>query len=592
MAQRFIGIDLSTGWVRVIELIAGPRSVAIGEYHEQPIAPPSEKEAREDLHKKSSEDPTADGEMTDHTPLASDWPQRAGAALLAIGARIQLRGADAITVGINAPAHVSVMLTLPFDDPKVIAQVLPGELETRLPLDEEHVTDFMVLGPATEGGFETLVIAARPSDIDETIRALNTTGIDPQVVTPLVFAQQHLLPFLNPDAVDDAPYLVLNIGAHFTHCTIAQGDRLLQSRTLILGGETVTQSLSQTLSVSLDAAESFKCARGFVAPPGQAKRWAEQLGVSPGVIADQPISFDQIATASIAALRPMMLGVRQMLAGFTARTGKRVQRVWLTGDGAKLPGIAELIQNDLQLEAAPLLSVLPPGAPLQDLTRAHGAALVAPLALALTGRAHLKGDAHLNLRQGRFSFRGGFDFLRDHALSLSLIAACLLGAIIFTIFARFNALSAERDHVQQELSRLSKDLFGVETLTTKAVNTQLESVSSLRAIPERSAYYHLAAMGTYLSDEFFYDPPENADPSEEPPNFEIRKLIINLTTKNISIEAAVSPDGALQKFKRALSSYRCFPANIEEIEQVNDIEIPTYTRVKFVFTTIPNCTGE
>ena len=36
---------------------------------------------------------------------------------------------------------------------------------------------------------------------------------------------------------------------------------------------------------------------------------------------------------------------------------------------------------------------------------------------------------NLNLRQGRFSFRGGFDFLRDHALSLSLIAACLLGGL-------------------------------------------------------------------------------------------------------------------------------------------------------------------
>jgi general secretion pathway protein L len=590
MAQRLIGIDLSTHWVRAFEVLASPRSIALGAYHEQPVPPPEHVDAGA----------PADGDAaspSEHHRPDDDWSARAGAALTALVARMPMRGVDAIAVGLNAPAHVSAIFTLPFNDPKVVEKVLPGEMSARLPMeDAEHISSFMDLGPAPEGGFNTLVVAAKPRELEVALKALSTADIDPQLASPLAFTQHRLLSFIRPDLSDaegyQGPYVIVNVGALHTHLTIAHGDKLLQARTLLVGGDAVTEALSDALDLSLPAAEDLKRSRGFVAPHGQAQRWATSLHLEQGFVGERLISLDALAAASLLGVKPLLLGLRQLLAAFSARTGQRVEHAWLTGDGSRLRGLAELINHELQVPPAPLLPTPDPDAPLSELSRAYGLAISAPLALALAARSHTQASPAINLRQGRFSFRGGLDFLRDHALSFGIIAACLLAAVAFTLFARFNALAAERDHVAATLSRVSKDLFGVETLTAKAVQAQLESVTGFRYIPERSAYYHLAAITTYLSEEFIYDASNDPPDAPPPPNFELRKLVINLTTKNIAVEAAVSPNGSLQKFKRALAAYSCLPPNIDEIEQVNDTDIPTYTRVKFLLNTLPNCGAE
>jgi general secretion pathway protein L len=90
--------------------------------------------------------------------------------------------ADTVVSALPGPAAVHRILHLPFRDRRKLAQTVPFEIESRIPIPlEEGVVDFQVLSRSAEGS--TIFAALAPRErLTEHLGVLTEAGLDPEIV--------------------------------------------------------------------------------------------------------------------------------------------------------------------------------------------------------------------------------------------------------------------------------------------------------------------------------------------------------------------------------------------------------------------------
>jgi len=119
---------------------------------------------------------------------------------------------------------------------------------------------------------------------------------------------------------DKGNNLIVDIGAKSTHLNITEAGNLVLARSVPIGGETITNKISEALKISYVRAEQFKKDFGI-----------NQASLIPETI--KPI------------LLALKTEVRQLQTIYQAR-GKKFDKILLTGGGANLPGLTDFF-NDL-----------------------------------------------------------------------------------------------------------------------------------------------------------------------------------------------------------------------------------------------------
>ncbi len=231
-------------------------------------------------------------------------------------------GCPNVILGIANPQVVARDITLPDLDPRQRAQALPFQAREviALPLDEV-VLDFAPVGPPDPVSKEVkgLLVAAPRLPVLGAVGAVERAGLKVVRVDLSSFA------LLRSSADADADtQAVVDLGAHLT--TIAIHDHGLPKlvRTLARGGDEVTARLAQRLGVSPDEAEQAKRSTGLT-EPGSA-----------------------VSGALLEAVRPLLGEVRSSISYFrSASSGTALQQIALTGGGAGLPGLADLISREM-----------------------------------------------------------------------------------------------------------------------------------------------------------------------------------------------------------------------------------------------------
>ncbi len=192
----------------------------------------------------------------------------------------------------------------------------------------------------------TLVLEAFAPSVQQLVKNLERVGVR---VGGLIFN-----PLASSRAVltkrqKDLGVLLIDLGCDTTSFVVYEDRKVLHTKSIPLGSGHVTKDLAIGLKVSIDAAEKLKKVYGHALAREIARRDMVKLAeVEPGNAGEVSRRF----IAEIAEVR--LAEILDLVRSELKSIGRPVQLpggVILTGGGAKLPGLTDLVKQELKLAA-------------------------------------------------------------------------------------------------------------------------------------------------------------------------------------------------------------------------------------------------
>lgn len=201
-----------------------------------------------------------------------------------------------------------------------------------LPFDnmEEVNFDFQILGENEYNSdqLDVLLVAAKRDIIDSYTDALQAAGLDVAIMDVDSFALETFYEE-NYDFDENDIVALVNIGASITNINVVRNDASIFTRDFTLGGNIVTESLAERLGVSFDEAERIKTE----GPDGSG------------------LSADEFSASLMEYADPICAEIERSIEFFRSTFGgDYIKNVLLSGGGAKLPGIAQDLQQRLGVD--------------------------------------------------------------------------------------------------------------------------------------------------------------------------------------------------------------------------------------------------
>ena len=321
------------------------------------------------------------------------------------------------------------------------------------------------------------------------VEYLKLAGLEPVVLDIKPFSLLHSLKgsllgeHLNKTTLSGTSFtpsgeigVILEIAASNTTITLAKGERVLMNRNIGVSGDDFTAAIQRTFGLDFDTAEEVKLDYGTATIPTEDE---EEL-----------LNFDakreQYSPSRVyEALRPVLVEltteIRRSLEFFRVQAGDaNINRVYVTGGGAKLRGLPEAIGDALGFRVElgdPWLTVTvdPNRFDTQYLMRA-GPEFAVPLGLALRGVPLIS----INLLPKHLRRVREPGYWRIIAVLFPLLVLGTLGVIQFLQIQTENGkkreiaeLEVRRDELQQYVDKQAQ------------VQAQLAEVQSLIAIRDQ-----------------------------------------------------------------------------------------------------------
>ena len=191
---------------------------------------------------------------------------------------------------------------------------------------EEVSLDFEMLGPVKDSPdmVQVLLAASRTENVDVRVAALDLGGLQAKVIDVEAFAMENAFRLIADQlsVAKDALVALVDVGATMTTLNVLRGERSIYTREQVFGGKQLTDEVMRRYGLSYEEA-------------GLAKR---QGGL--------PESYE------IEVLEPfkeaMVQQVSRLLQFFYAGSEfNRVDQIVLAGGCASIPGVAEMVEEQL-----------------------------------------------------------------------------------------------------------------------------------------------------------------------------------------------------------------------------------------------------
>jgi general secretion pathway protein L len=348
---------------------------------------------------------------------------------------------DTAIVALPGAGVSSVVVTLPFTDPRRIEQTIGFEVEGQIPFDLAEVAwDWQPLG-TREGKTDLLVAVARREELAALVASLAEAGVDPRAVLPAapafasLFAAGAVAPPAGP-ADGPGAEVVVDVGHERTHLAVVAGGVCEAARSFPFGAAHLTRAVARELGVSADEAAALVVAEGDAASGATDPRVADVLR---------------------RAVAPLPRELRATLRSWRARVGsRRVERAHLVGAPASLPVLATALAAEVEGPVAPLALAGPAAAKI-DAASAPGLALA--LALALRGHQGSRAP-RMNLRRGELAFTRDFEHVKGRVARLAAYAGLLLVLAIASAGVKVFALSRQERALDRALCDAQQRILG------------------------------------------------------------------------------------------------------------------------------------
>jgi type IV pilus assembly protein PilM len=227
-------------------------------------------------------------------------------------------------------------------------EVIRWEAEQHVPYDMESVQlDFHILDPLDDGlQMSVLLVAAKRELVEGRVGLLRDAGLSPAVVDVDACALLNAFEFNYPEALSGVTALV-NVGHEVSTVNVLQDGTLVLTRDIPFGSRRLREELRRLHALSVEEAEAVL--------QGRSQRTAE---------------FRDLLTQGSEELA---MGVERAVAFLAVSdAGGGLQRVYVSGGGARIPGLVDVV-------AARLRARTEVATPLQRLRVRPGAASGMPV---------------------------------------------------------------------------------------------------------------------------------------------------------------------------------------------------------------------
>ena len=381
--MRILGLDIGSSSIKAVEVDSAFGRYEIREYYEKPVH-------------------------------SGQRPVEAAALLLeSLGKK-----PDRIVVALPGGSVTQRNLTVPTRDKKAIKAAVTFELEDDLPFDLEHAAyDSSTLGQSSEGSRIHIAVTLQ-KHVKEFIAQLQSVGIDPDLITTECWAFRTYLNRIVAPANQDAPVMLVNIGANTTTVFAQHEGTPLFEQILPWGGNDLTFAIAHEYGMTPGDAERDKCERGLLVPGSEADQ-GERIECKGEIIT---------------VLNKLLLDMRQSILRCKNSARRLPRQIYLSGGGSLVPGLTELLAPELHIPVQSLQSLS--AVSLSGVSYSEQAdaifLLSASLALSIVGPEK---NSVINFRKGELSKAGvstTFDIetFKGPLTSLGIIGACLIGGLI------------------------------------------------------------------------------------------------------------------------------------------------------------------
>ena len=298
-----VGVDISSTAVKLLQLSRSGNRYRVEHYAVEPLPPNA-------VVEKNIVEPEAVGEAIKRAVSRSGTRVRHAAAAVA--------GSAVITKVIPMPADL--------DDDDMESQI---ELEAvnyvPYPIEEVNL-DFEVLGPmpGNPESVQVLLAASRAENVEVRASALELGGLTPKVMDVEVFAVENAFALLADqlNIPKDGIVALIDSGATMTTLNVLRNGRNLYNREQVFGGKQLTDEVMRRYGLSYEEA-------------GMAKR---QGGLPESYEAEVLDPFKEAMVQQVSRLLQFF---------YAGSEHNRVDQVVLAGGCAAIPGIAQMVEEQL-----------------------------------------------------------------------------------------------------------------------------------------------------------------------------------------------------------------------------------------------------
>jgi type IV pilus assembly protein PilM len=337
--KPLVGLDIGSSSIKSVELKNTKQGYELVSFGLEPLA----------------QDTVVDGAIMD-APLVAG----------AIGTIFDRQEIKTRMVATAVSGHSVIVkpVTLPVMTDEELYDRIQSEASQYIPFDISDVNlDYQLLDSA-ESEMHVLLVAVKKDKILNHTNVLAQAGKTPMVVDIDAFALQNCYE-VNYDPDPSQTVALLNIGASVMNINIVRGGAPLFTRDVSVGGNQYTDALQKELDLSYEDAERLKKGEA-VAGVNEEHRGTILRSVSDILILEIQKTFDFFrATAS----------------------GENIQRIYLAGGTARVPGLVDLLREEFALPVEELYPfrkiVINPGRHNEDQVRELAPRLAIAVGLAL-----------------------------------------------------------------------------------------------------------------------------------------------------------------------------------------------------------------
>ena len=337
--KLLVGLDIGSSSIKSVELKSTKQGYELVSFGLEPLA----------------QDTVVDGAIMD-APLVAG-------AIGTIFDRQEIK-TRSVATAVSGHSVIVKRVNLPVMTDEELYDRIQSEASQHIPFDIADVNlDYQILDSA-ESQMDVLLVAVKKDKILNHTNVLAQAGKTPTVVDIDAFALQNCYE-VNYDPDPTQTVALLNIGASVMNINIVRGGAPLFTRDVSVGGNQYTDALQKELDLSYEDAERLKKGEA-VAGVNDEHRGTILRSVSDILILEIQKTFDFFrATAS----------------------GENIQRIYLAGGTARVPGLVDLLREEFALPVEELYPfrkiVINPGRHNEDQVRELAPRLAIAVGLAL-----------------------------------------------------------------------------------------------------------------------------------------------------------------------------------------------------------------
>jgi len=479
---------------RIRALNLGMQNVALAEFH---TAPDGSLTLQQLQFSELLADPGADASR----------PGQLEATIAQLKSSMKIQGGE-INYALPSQAAFTRYLGLPGSTAEDLNQIIAFEAQQNIPFPiDEVVWDYQPLGAPVDGRLNVVLLAIKTDILEATNRAVEAAGFEPQVIDVAPMALLNAFRYNYPEF--DGCSLLVDIGARTTNLIFIEGDKAY-TRSIPIGGNTITTAVAKEFGQPVEAAELVKKEKGFVG-----------LGGSYSEPEDEVVA--RLSKLSRTTLTRLHAEIARSVSFYRANQGgAQPLRVLLAGGAVSMPYMLEFFGEKMQMPVEffnPLRNVrVAPTVDAQLLSsHAHSLGEVVGLALRSLGNCPVE----INLRPASVVSAQSLAKRKPYliAATVCVFLALIQCAVYFTkaasvesrVLNSVNADVATLNTQAQKFDQLKKAQSELEAVASPLLTASLEREIWLRIIDE---------LGTKLPPQYIWitklTPMSNGAPVEVP----------------------------------------------------------------------------